>query len=110
MRIEARAKVQQPDNSTWTSDGRLLVASLRGTSRELFSCSGIERGSCPMPFAILALDPKTMETETVYEGGPGTPSGGGTVGLEAKGALLIGSYAPTASCACRTQRASSSGE
>jgi hypothetical protein len=91
--IEARASVQQPDNSTWRSDGRLLVASLRGTSRELFSCSGIKRGSCPMPFAILALDPKTMETETVYEGGPGTPSGGATVGLEANGALLIGSYA-----------------
>jgi hypothetical protein len=46
-----------------------------------------------MPFAIVALDPKTMATTTVYEGGPGTPSGGGTVGLEANGALLIGSYA-----------------
>jgi hypothetical protein len=34
-----------------------------------------------------------METETVYEGGPGTPSGAGTVGLEVDGALLIGSFA-----------------
>ena len=41
-----------------------------------------------MPFAIVALDPNTMETETVYEGGPGTPSGAGTVGLEVDGALL----------------------
>jgi hypothetical protein len=91
--IEARASVQQPDNSTWRSDGRLLVASLRGKARDLVSCSGLERGSCPMPFAIVALDPVTMATETVYEGGPGTPSGAATVGLEAGGALLVGSYA-----------------
>jgi len=91
--IEARASVPQPDNSTWTSDGRLLVASLRGPARDLFSCSGIERGSCPMPFAIVALDPKTMETTTVYEGGPGTPSGAATVALEANDALLLGTYA-----------------
>ncbi|HTU62431.1 MAG TPA: hypothetical protein VMF89_28420, partial [Polyangiales bacterium] len=40
--IEARASVPLPDNSTWTNDGRLLVASLRGPQRDLFSCSGIE--------------------------------------------------------------------
>jgi hypothetical protein len=91
--IEARAAVKQPDNLTWASDGRLLVASLRGAMREMLSCNGLERGSCPMPFAIVALDPNTMETETLYEGGPGTPSGAGTVGLEVDGALLIGTFA-----------------
>jgi sugar lactone lactonase YvrE len=91
--IEARVSVPLPDNSTWSRDGRLLVASLRGPARELFSCSGLERGTCPMPFAIVALDPQTMKTKTVYEGGPGTPSGGATVGLETDGALLIGTYA-----------------
>lgn len=91
--LEARASVLQPDNSTWTSDGRLLVASLRGPASELFSCSGIEHGSCPMPFAIVTLDPKTMKTTTVYEGRPGTPSGGAMVALETNGELLIGSYA-----------------
>jgi sugar lactone lactonase YvrE len=91
--IEARASVPQPDNSTWSSDGKLLVASLRGEPRELVTCSGLEHGTCPMRFAIVALDPKTLEATTVYEGGPGTPSGGATVGLEANGALLIGTYA-----------------
>jgi hypothetical protein len=90
--VEARAAVPQPDNSTWTSDGRLLVASLRGEMRQVMGCSGIEGGSCPAPFAIVALDPNTMETQTVYEGGPGTPSGAGTVGLEVDGALLIGTF------------------
>jgi hypothetical protein len=91
--IEARAEVKMPDNLTWRSDGRLYVASLRGAMSDLRSCSGLEHGSCPMPFAIVALDPNTMQTETVYEGGPGTPSGAGTVGLEVDGALLIGTFA-----------------
>ena len=91
--IEARASVPRPDNLTWAPDGRLRVASLRGTTRELLSCQGIDHGSCPMPFAIVALDPNTMETQTVYEGGPGTPSGAGTVGLEIPGGLLIGTFA-----------------
>jgi hypothetical protein len=90
---EARANVTQPDNLTWGSDGRLRVASLRGEMRQMLSCNGLERGSCPMPFAIVALDPNTMTTETVYQGGPGTPSGAGTVGLEVDGALLIGTFA-----------------
>jgi len=91
--IEARAAVPRPDNLTWARDGRLRVASLRGKMRELLSCNGIESGSCPMPFAIVALDPNTMETQTVYEGGPGTPSGAGTVGLEVDGGLLVGTFA-----------------
>jgi hypothetical protein len=91
--IEARVSVSQPDNLTWASDGRLRVASLRGTAREILACSALERGSCPAPFAIVAVDPSTMETQTVYEGGPGTPSGAGTVGLEVDSALLIGTFA-----------------
>jgi hypothetical protein len=91
--IEARAEVPRPDNLTWASDGRLRVASLRGAMRELLSCNGIEHGSCPMPFAIVALDPNTMTSETVYEGGPGTPSGAGTVGLEVGDELLVGTFA-----------------
>jgi sugar lactone lactonase YvrE len=91
--IEARAAVRMPDNLTWAPDGRLRVASLRGGMRELLSCNGIESGSCAMPFAIVALDPDTMETQTVYEGGPGTPGGAGTVGLEVDGELLVGTFA-----------------
>lgn len=91
--VEARISLPQPDNSTCTSEGKLLVASLRGTARELVACSGLEHGSCAMPFAIVALNPKTMAMTTVYEGGPGTPSSAATVALEAERTLLIGSYA-----------------
>ncbi len=90
--LEARAEVAHPDNLTWTRGGELRVASLSAPLREIFACSGLERGSCPARFAIVALDPATMQTRTVYEGGPGTPSGAGTVGLEVDGALLIGTF------------------
>jgi hypothetical protein len=91
--VEARAEVAYPDNSTWASDGRLWVASLTGVRSGMSACTDLGAGSCPMAFAIVALDPETMETEILYEGGPGTPSGAGTVGLEVPGALLIGSFA-----------------
>jgi hypothetical protein len=91
--VEARAEVSNPDNSTWASDGRLWVASLQTSLSEMRQCSELERGSCPMAFAIVAVDPETMETEVLYEGGPGTPSGAGTVGLEIPRGLLIGTFA-----------------
>jgi hypothetical protein len=84
--------VRNPDNSTWASDGRLLVASLTGSIRDMGACIELAGGSCGMPFAIVALDPASMETEVIYEGGTGTPSGAGTVGLEVPGALLVGSF------------------
>jgi sugar lactone lactonase YvrE len=91
--VEARAEIPFPDNSTWAQDGRLFVASLHSGFREVLGCMDLERGSCPAGFAIVAVDPRTMATEVVYEGGRGTPSGAGTVGLEIDGELLIGTFA-----------------
>jgi hypothetical protein len=82
--IEARASVTAARQLTWARDGRLRVASLRGPTRELLSCTGIEHGSCPMPFAIVALDPNTMETQTVYEGGPARRAARARSGLESR--------------------------
>lgn len=88
----ARAEVSNPDNSTWASDGRLWVASLRASISDMAACTERESGSCAMPFAIVAVDPESMEVEVLYQGGPGTPSGAGTVGLEVPGALLVGTF------------------
>jgi hypothetical protein len=55
-------------------------------------CGAIESGACPIPFQILAVDPKTMQTEVLYEGG-GPPMGAGTVGLQLGNELFIGSFA-----------------
>jgi hypothetical protein len=92
-KVEARASVPQPDNSTWARDGRLIVASLRGTAGELMACSELEGGTCPVPFAVEALDPETLQGKTIFTGGPGVPAGAVTVALETDGALLLGTFA-----------------
>lgn len=94
-KLEARTTALPPlDNSTWSLDGRLLVAGALADPMEMLSCEKIESGSCPGAFAIIAVDPQTFESETIYEGGPNTPSGAGTVGLQMRdGSLLIGTFA-----------------
>lgn len=82
------------DNATWTPDGRLLVAGALAGAMEMMPCTNLESGSCPGAFAIIAVDPKTLETERIYEGGPDTPGGAGTVGLRVgDGSLLVGTFA-----------------
>lgn len=88
-----RAEVMMPDNVTWSPDGRLLVASLRGLDPELFAeCTERKTGYCPIPFAIVAVDPETMtEIGPVYES-DGHPLGAGTVGLQVGRELFVGSF------------------
>jgi len=91
-RAQGSAKVAGPDNSSWAPDGRLLVASFTGQLWETLACDGIERGACPIPFEIVAVDPETLATETVYRGG-GAPMGAGTVGVRVRDELFVGSFA-----------------
>jgi sugar lactone lactonase YvrE len=91
-RLLGSAEVAGPDNSSWAQDGRLIVASFVGPLWETFSCDGIERGACPIAFEIVALDPETLATETLYRG-EGAPMGAGTVGLLVGTDLFVGSFA-----------------
>ena len=86
------AEVPGPDNSSWAPDGRLLVASFVGPLWETLSCGELERGSCPVAFEIVAVDPGTLATETLYRGG-GAPMGAGTVGVRVGDELFVGSFA-----------------
>lgn len=94
-RVEASNDALPPlDNATWAPDGRLLVAGALAGALEMMPCVSLDAGSCPGAFAIIAVDPETLESKTVYEGGLGTPSGAGTVGLQMPdGTLLIGTFA-----------------
>jgi hypothetical protein len=90
--LEGSAEVPGPDNSSWAPDGRLLVASFVGPLYETLACDEIERGACPAAFQIVAVDPETLATETIYRGG-GAPMGAGTVGLRVGDELFVGSFA-----------------
>jgi hypothetical protein len=91
-RRSASVDVSQPDNLTWASDGRLLVASHTGSIGEMLACNDLEGAACPMSFAIVAIDPESMATEVVFENA-GAPMGAGTAALERNGELFIGSFA-----------------
>jgi hypothetical protein len=84
--------LDHPDNSTWASDGRLLVASHPGSLSDITACNGIEAGACPMRYEIVALSPDLAETELLYAN-EGPPMGAGTVALEVADELWIGSFA-----------------
>ena len=88
-----RAMVDTPDNARWTSDGRILIASLARdiTAQDFAACVSIEQRACGIPFKIVALDPHSMTiVETLYAN-EGAPMGTGTVGLRVGDELFIGS-------------------
>ena len=93
--VEASVDTLPPlDNATWSNDGRLLVAGGIENPLRMMGCTGLQSGSCPGAFAILAVDPVTLAYETIYESDADTPGGAGTVGLQiADGSLLIGTFA-----------------
>jgi hypothetical protein len=88
----AVAPVPAADNTRWSADGsRLLVASHTGPFSEMMNCQRLNEGACPLAFEIVALDPETLERETllVHEG---PPMGAATVALDLDGAYYIGSF------------------
>ena len=93
--IEASNSSLPPlDNITWTPDGQLIVAAGLANAFSMMSCTGLQKGNCPGAFALIELDPATLEGQSIYEGGEGTPSGAGTVGLKMPdNTLLIGTFA-----------------
>lgn len=90
---EATAAVPGLDNARWSTDGRLVVASLLGGGEAEFAlCTNLTRGACPIEFQIVAVDPVTMKTEVLYRNA-GAPMGAGTVGLVIGDELFVGSFA-----------------
>lgn len=87
------AAVASPDNTTWSPDAKeLWVASLQPIDPEAFEeCQKRERGACPLPFRIVAVDPASLETRVVFDG-EGSPMGAGTVGLGVGDDLFVGSF------------------
>lgn len=87
-----RADVSSPDNVAWSKDGRLLVASQRGSFADMMECLELVEGSCSMEFAIVAFDPKDWSREVLYQN-RGAPMGGATIAIDVGDGLLIGSFA-----------------
>lgn len=84
--------VKAPDNSQWSADGKLLVASHTGSMREMNGCFGIRGGACAAPFSIVEIDPATLASRTLFSQ-QGEPMGAATVAQQTENALYLGSFA-----------------
>ena len=80
------------DNSYWSEDGRLLVASHTGSTTQMMACLSVSEGACGMPFEIVALDPEDL-SEQVIIAHEGAPMGGATVALQHDGVYYLGTFA-----------------
>ena len=91
-KVLAVAKVSRPDNSNWSDDGRLLVASHTGhMDYEQGECNQVGSGFCPMAFEIVAIDPATMDLQRIFAH-QGAPMGAGTAAIKTAKQLYIGSF------------------
>lgn len=86
--------IKSADNIKWSADGKtLIVASFVGSesSEEFVNCSSPDRGICPIAFAIIQLDPDTLENTTLFQN-VDAPMGAGTVGLKVDSILFVGTF------------------
>lgn len=90
--VLASVAVSHPDNLTWTTDGRLLVASHRSGLRQLASCREAMEGACAVTFSILALDADDLTAETLLERDD-VPTGAVSVALQVDEDIWLGTFA-----------------
>ena len=91
-KVVAERTMKSLDNSHWSEDGRLLVASHTGSITQMLACTSVPEGACGMPFEIVALDPVDL-SEQVIIAHEGAPMGGVTVALQRDGVYYLGTYA-----------------
>ncbi len=82
-----------PDNSSWASDGRLLVTGQRATPLEVPRCISIESGACPLASVVVAIDPRTLAVTKLVDEDPAATIGAASIAVEHGGALWIGTFA-----------------
>jgi sugar lactone lactonase YvrE len=90
--VTARAKVERPDNLTWSPDGKLLVASHTDSTLELMKCREVPVGACGSAFEVVSIDPRSM-AQFVILAHRGAPIGGVSVALRIADEVYLGSFA-----------------
>lgn len=90
-RVLATAAVANVDNSAWGPSGELWLASHNDDISVLRACYVNPEKSCGMHFDIVALNPETMATRTVFSH-QGPPMGAATVAKYHQGEVYFGSF------------------
>ncbi len=90
--VMARWDVTRPDNSAWTEEGKLWVASHTGSLTSVVRAMS-ERDGTPsyLPFAVVEIDPQTSaQREVLHREGP--PMGLATVAIKQGNSVYLGSF------------------
>jgi hypothetical protein len=91
MKVVGSAAVPNVDNSAWSPDGKLWLASHVAGIGDTMACFESQPATCGAEFEIVALDPETMEVEMVFQH-QGAPMGAATVAVAAGDKVYLGSY------------------
>ena len=78
-----------PDNLTWTPDGEILAAGIKGVNG---NCPSGSNHPCIQAFVLAEVDPKTMESRIVYDSDGKAFINGVSVAIEAGNAFYVGSF------------------
>jgi hypothetical protein len=89
--VVGSAAVPNVDNSAWSPDGKLWLASHVGGIGETMACYENQPASCGAAFEIVELDPDTMQFQVVFRH-QGAPMGVATVAVAAGDKVYLGSY------------------
>ena len=89
--VVGRAAVANGDNSAWGSDGRLWVVTHQDSIANMLACFEDRDLACAARFEIFAIDPGTMEAESVFTH-RGPPMGAATVAVPQNGRVYMGSF------------------
>lgn len=82
-----------PDNLSWASDGRLLVTGQRTSVLDVPRCASLDHGTCPLPSAVAAVDPRTLAVTKLLDDDPAMTLGAASIAVELDDALWIGTFA-----------------
>ena len=78
-----------PDNLTWTPDGEILAAGIKGVSG---NCPPESNDPCMQGFVLAKVDPKTMKSRILYDNNGKALINGVSVAIEAGDAFYVGSF------------------
>lgn len=87
--IEDEYEIQQPDNITLDEEGNLWIASHKHNPITQ-DCVNVVAGPCMLPFEIIKVDTKSMQTEVALSH-HGVPFGYSTVALKVGNTVYMGS-------------------
>ncbi len=89
--VVGETQVQNPDNSQWSSEGNLWIASHDFSIGDLRLCLAYPKQACPGLFRVVELDPDTMDSKVLLEHA-GAPMGAATVVQEVGEHWYLGSF------------------